>query len=72
MANDMQNIREGFDLLEPFDDDTLGDVSASYERVIYAGSGDRPESDYPARIRQQLNELGWHFSEDIGRWGYGT
>lgn len=62
----MARIQSGFAILGKYDD-TGGDVSLSFERALFAG----PQNDVQISVEDayELEQLGWEFHDEIGRWG---
>lgn len=67
---DHMEIIAGLTILSTYDD-SRGDVSMSNDRVLYAGP--QEEENLAAIVKQDrtlLQAVGWHFDDEIGRWGW--
>jgi hypothetical protein len=67
----MDELASGFAILRRYDEASAREVNSDYD-IIFAGSQDLELEEYSADDRTRLEELGWHFDEDITRWAIYT
>lgn len=67
----MDAIIEGFAILRSYDEASSREVNTDHD-TLWAGSEDFGLDDYTAQDRARLEELGWHFDDNIDRWAIYT
>lgn len=63
----MDDLIAGFTILRRYDASSAREINTDHD-LLWAGPQDREYAEYTQQDRDQLEELGWHFDEEITRW----